>query len=122
MKKPKRQMIVEKRNVHNANENSVFLWCLHCGRTYRRGECRVVKGLQMCPYDGCDGDTVLDAVPWGAMRSAWPAYPVIPERGRRYADMRGDECREGVLDVNHLAYFEEKLRNAKPEDIEFFGA
>lgn len=36
--------------------------CLHCGRAYKIGEYRLIDGLQMCPYEGCDGDTVFDPV------------------------------------------------------------
>lgn len=44
-----------------------WVWCLHCQRCYKIGEYRIEKkfdDLQMCPYKGCDGDTVLDAIPW----------------------------------------------------------
>jgi hypothetical protein len=66
------------------HEKSVFFWCLHCERTYRRGECREIDGLQMCPYDGCDGDTFMDAWAWESIREANPGYPVIPEEGKVY--------------------------------------
>lgn len=62
----------------------VFLWCLHCERTYRRGECRIIDGLQMCPYEGCDGDTVCDGKSWGWVRESNSQYPVIPTEGVRY--------------------------------------
>lgn len=39
---------------------SDFIWCLHCERTYRRGQYRLVNGFEMCPYPDCDGTTVLD--------------------------------------------------------------
>ena len=53
------------KELHNPwNEKSVFFWCLHCERVYRRGECREIDGLQMCPYEGCNGDTFGDAWPW----------------------------------------------------------
>lgn len=40
-----------------------MVWCLHCGRWYRLGDHRVVgkKKMQLCAYEGCSGDTVLDA-------------------------------------------------------------
>lgn len=44
-----------------------WVWCLHCHRAYKIGEYRLEKkydDLQMCPYDGCDGDTVMDAWEW----------------------------------------------------------
>ncbi len=61
-----------------------FLWCLHCGRTYRWGEFRERDGLQMCPYDGCDGDTVMDGWRWDEVREGNPDYPKVPKRGHVY--------------------------------------
>lgn len=119
--KHERKIIVNESALDNKDASSVFLWCMHCWRTYRRGECRLVKGFQLCPYEDCDGDTVLDAVPWGSMRSAWPGFPVIPVRGQKYTDMRGDDCRSGAVDETHLEYFMEKIRTAKPGEVEFFG-
>jgi hypothetical protein len=63
---------------------SEFLWCLHCRRTYRRGEYRDVDGFQMCPYEGCDGSTVLDGIDWDRFREDYPEYPEVPERGEVY--------------------------------------
>lgn len=69
---------------------SGWLWCLHCQRAYKWGEYRevqLVRGgftFQMCPYDDCDGDTVLDGVPWEAIRSNHSDYPEIPTRGQTY--------------------------------------
>ena len=40
--------------------------------------------LQMCPYPGCDGDTVLDAFQWEWVRSYHPEYPDVPEDGVVY--------------------------------------
>lgn len=63
---------------------SDYLWCLHCQRAYRRGQYRLVRGLQMCPYEDCNGDTVLDAWDWAQIRDAHPEYPEIPEPGVVY--------------------------------------
>ena len=71
-------------DVHNVDTNTLFVWCLHCERTYRRGECRVIGGLQMCPYEHCDGDTVFDGWEWFTIRRGNPQYPVIPEPGKCY--------------------------------------
>jgi len=72
-------------DVHNpCGKRVVFLWCLHCERTYRRGECREIDGLQMCPYEGCDGDTVFDGWAWGTVREDHPDYPAIPIPGVVY--------------------------------------
>lgn len=63
---------------------SDYLWCLHCWRTYKRGEYRVEGSLQMCPYEGCGGDTVIDAWDWADIRDAHPEYPEKPEQGESY--------------------------------------
>lgn len=80
--------------LHNAeNENfdpyegqnkSAYQWCLHCERTYKRGEYRLIQGLRMCPYPGCDGDTVMDGWDWDQLRRQLPQYSEIPEPGVRY--------------------------------------
>jgi hypothetical protein len=66
------------------HENSVFFWCMHCERVYRRGECREIDGFQMCPYEGCDGDTFKDAWAWEQIHEGNQGYPVIPEEGKVY--------------------------------------
>jgi len=77
---------------------SGYLWCLHCERTYRYGEFRLVKvrgfkyhgwgppdhELQMCPYSDCNGDTVLDGWKWEDVREGHPDYPEVPEHGVVY--------------------------------------
>ena len=60
------------------------VWCLHCERAYQRGEYRQLRGLRMCPYDGCDGDTVIDQWKWLQVRNNNPGYPNVPERGEVY--------------------------------------
>lgn len=105
--------------LHNPHVGSVYLWCLHCERTYLRGAFRKIRGLQMCPYNDCDGDTVFDAVPWGSIRSANPEYSVIPIPGSRYSDPRGpdarvdstEDCPEAVL------YIQEKFKGKKRGEI-----
>ena len=76
---------------------SGYLWCLHCERTYKYGKFRLVKvkpfivnhvryepDYQMCPYEDCDGDTVLDAWNWDDIRKEHPEYPKIPKHGVKY--------------------------------------
>jgi DNA-binding CsgD family transcriptional regulator len=76
---------------------SEYMWCLHCERTYKYGEFREVKikpfvvnhvryepTFQMCPYEDCDGDAVLDAWEWDRIRESHPEYPEIPEKGKAY--------------------------------------
>jgi hypothetical protein len=38
----------------------------------------------MCPYLGCDGDAVIDALDWGAIRDEHPEYPEHPKWGDIY--------------------------------------
>jgi hypothetical protein len=64
---------------------SEYQWCLHCERAYKRGEHRLIDGLEMCPYDGCDGDTVMDGWSWSSVRGSHPEYPEVPEKGKVYA-------------------------------------
>lgn len=66
-----------------------FYWCLHCERTYRRGEYRQVNDLQMCPYAGCDGDAVLDAWSWNSIQRDSP-YPERPLEGVVYPIYRSE--------------------------------
>lgn len=70
--------------IFDEEKRSDYLWCLHCERIYRRGEFRWEGKFQMCPYEGCDGSTVLDGIDWERFRDDYKEYPVIPERGRRY--------------------------------------
>ena len=75
------QLDREKAFVEDEKPN--YLWCLHCERAYPYGEYRQVDDLQMCPYEGCGGDTVIDAWPWPKLRDAH-GYPDVPEKGERY--------------------------------------
>ena len=70
--------------IFGGGERSDYLWCLHCERAYRRGEYRLVHGLQMCPYEDCDGDTVMDGWDWAQIRDGHPEYPEVPEMGKVY--------------------------------------
>lgn len=75
---------------------SDYVWCLHCERTYKAGEHRRVKTpkairkfvpemefMEMCQYEDCDGNAVIDAWNWGKV-SALNSYPEIPEHGKVY--------------------------------------
>lgn len=61
-----------------------YFWCLHCERAYENGQWREEGELQMCPYDNCDGDAVLDAWEWSKIREEHPDYPEVPEIGKSY--------------------------------------
>lgn len=64
-----------------------WLWCIHCERAYQLKDCREVDGmfgkLQMCHYEDCDGDTVLDAWNWYEHHEIEPQknkhYPLYPD-------------------------------------------
>lgn len=59
-------------------------WCLHCEKAYPQGSYRQVRDLQMCPYSGCDGDTVMDLWSWDSIREKNPSYPRVPAIGKHY--------------------------------------
>ncbi len=62
-----------------------WVWCLHCERCYKVGEYRMKNDyLQMCHYEDCNGDAVIDAWKWNGIREFHPSYPVVPDRGERY--------------------------------------
>ncbi len=70
--------------VFDEKKRSDYLWCLHCERTYLRGKWREQGELQMCPYQDCSGDVVIDAWDWETIRDNKPEYPVVPETGKSY--------------------------------------
>jgi len=95
-----------------------WYWCLHCERVYRAdefrrevtprffhrsretGKVRSIGGdeLQMCPYKDCDGDTVMDAIPWSEIVGRNNGYPSVPQRGVVYPlySSRADLVRLGL--------------------------
>ena len=88
---------IDRDEVFGKESGKGYLWCLHCERTYRNGEYReeaeeIVNSngetekfwFQMCPYEGCAGDTVWDGWEWERIREGHPEYPEVPEKGRVY--------------------------------------
>lgn len=70
-----------------AEDNDIrsdYRWCMHCERTYKRGEHRMFGGIRMCPYPDCGGDTFSDSWDWDHFRDPLPQYPAIPEHGVKY--------------------------------------
>lgn len=68
-----------------------YRWCLHCERTYKKGEFRPEYDgysnftFKMCPYEGCDGDTVVDGMNWNTVREGREeVYPEEPVSGIVY--------------------------------------
>lgn len=80
-----------------------WCWCLQCQRCYKKGEHRTIKmrknsaaykfavqeGFEpeyhLCPYQDCDGDTLLDCYAWVETYAGQPkepernvAYPMFP--------------------------------------------
>ena len=62
-----------------------YKWCLHCERAYKQGEYRLINGVKMCPYDGCQGDAVIDAWNLNKVKENHTEYPEIPEIGKEYS-------------------------------------
>ena len=68
---------------------SGILWCLHCERTYDELDYaeeidELGETMQMCAYEDCDGDAVIDAWDWSKIREAHPEYPGKPAPNTRY--------------------------------------
>jgi hypothetical protein len=76
--------------ILGALPEGTYMYCIHCERTYKYGEHRIMTDLdlneflQMCPYEDCDGDTVMDSKEWEDIREHHPDYPEVPERGVVY--------------------------------------
>ena len=79
----------------------MFLWCLHCERTFRKGTERAVYDVDVgsevsrCHYHGCDGAELTnsgigDFWEWGKVRLPQEddpdreTYPEIPLYGKVY--------------------------------------
>ena len=88
---------LEREEAFAGERRSDYVWCLHCERTYQYWEFREVKAekfmvdhveydpvYQMCPYEDCDGDAVLDAWDWSEVREGHGDYPEIPEPAEAY--------------------------------------
>ena len=87
----KREGKMDRERMFPDEKPCAFLWCLHCGRAYRWGEYREINGLQMCPYEGCDGDTVMDGWRWDEVSQGKPDYPKRPKLGHVYGLNRTPE-------------------------------
>jgi len=76
--------VIHRDLIFKEEPKSEYLWCMHCERTYKRSEFRIIGDMQYCPYSDCDGDAVLDAWDWGTVRDENPDYPAEPEQGKVY--------------------------------------
>lgn len=66
----------------NEKPEPKYLYCTHCERAYKFGEYRQIDSLQLCPYENCSGDTIMDAMNWDQYRI--DPQPKIPELNKRY--------------------------------------
>jgi len=66
-------------------KKGAWVWCLHCERCYQVGEFKFgERNIECCPYPDCDGDTLLDSIPWTEFHKEHSEYPEIPEREKTY--------------------------------------
>jgi len=80
------------KQIHNSSFPDEPCWCLHCERAYKFGEFKVIEGqelddgspMQFCPYEDCDGSTMLDAWAWSDIKEHHPEYPDRPQRNKFY--------------------------------------
>lgn len=63
---------------------SGFLWCRECERAFRYGQFRTDGPEQLCPFDDCEGDVPVGALPWEVRRGHHPAFPKYPMEGKMY--------------------------------------
>ena len=78
-------MKLDRDEIFADERKSEFLWCLHCERAYHESDVRKVRGLEVCGYEGCDGDTVMDGRDWAEIREGREdEYPEVPVKGKVY--------------------------------------
>jgi len=71
-------------------QEGTLMWCMNCERTYPHGKYRtsyddvLEEMLQMCPYEDCDSDAVLNSKEWEWVRGHHPEYPEAPKVGVVY--------------------------------------
>ena len=75
----------DREKVFGSLPEGTYMYCISCERTYLYGEHRIILDrnnlnnyIQMCPYIDCNGDSVIDAKEWNAIRVYHPNYPEIP--------------------------------------------
>ena len=61
------------------------LWCSCCARTFPIGTYREVGNVRRCPYAGCGGHSIVDAVDWATVRDTNTEFPYTPQLGTKYA-------------------------------------
>lgn len=82
-------MSTDRDNIFGKLPQGTFMWCLHCERTYLHGNYRTMMFgdflMQLCPYEDCGGDAVIDSIEWEDIREDHPEYPEYPTHGEMYA-------------------------------------
>ncbi len=80
---------LDREEILGKKSEGKWLLCLHCERAYKDTEFRLIKNgkefLYMCPYEGCDGDTIMDAIDWEDVKQGHSDYPDEPIKGVYYA-------------------------------------
>ena len=61
------------------------LWCRRCTRAFPNGTYRQVGDVRRCPYTGCGGHSVVDAMDWALVQGTNVDYPCTPQLGTKYA-------------------------------------
>lgn len=82
-------MLTEREKMFGGLPKDAYLYCIHCERAYPKDMYRVMSDIdfglmQMCPYEDCDGDAVMDAWEWDRIRSEHADYPKVPEENKVY--------------------------------------
>jgi hypothetical protein len=81
------QVVSDRLTIFGPSESG-HLWCPRCERAYSDGEYREHREgwdrFQICPYEDCTGDAVLDPWDWADYRRGNLDAPLIPERGIVY--------------------------------------
>lgn len=77
-------MSTDRDEIFGGLSKGTIMYCLNCERTYAHGVYRILseeKGerlFQMCPYEDCDADAVLNAREWEWVLTLHPEYPKTP--------------------------------------------
>ena len=75
-----------------SHEEGTWVLCAFCERCYQVGEERQgIDGHKYCHYSDCN-DFPIEVYRWDSVRSVYPEYPEVPERGKVYiceADLWG---------------------------------
>lgn len=83
--------MVDRKNTDNRSNMKQgaekWMWCKRCQRCYLDGEFRIMKGINLCPYNNCLGLIEIDGWPWSRILKIAPDYPEIPERNIIYPDV-----------------------------------